>query len=593
MSMRAYRLRQQLQEAIDSENWTGFTKLWRELISTDWSYRFGSGKRSHSLEASDRFISFLTGGYPTYLTHIFPGDQDLSVLRHFSCLQLDDSDGRLCFRIQIGHGILTDIQITGPVVECDLTDLIDIYRKGTLTCNPQVLACLYPPALSLLLKVSPDVEDHDHTFLGAALNTIREAYVMAVTPAEQPINDRLENLIAVLPDIGKMPAIAALQAGNARAARRLFGLLSRLHYFEAYDYSNVAMQDHRMLDLSRKLSLSCEHNHQVFIAGQCIALSRLMMPAPYEKLDLARLAMVTRLLTEELLAHGGDWVCCDWFVPYINEPLYTVRNIVMWHHCRRNGLYVQEPRLDNPLRFESYIAMFNLLQPYVEAVSALLCSFDKSGYLSVVLNTLGEICKHASEMQFLEGEFLTVFEESRRRLEEKQQTLEGGATQKPDEQEKAQASPFIQESRICPSAPNLVTKPVDTPKDNFDELAKPDTAFTDLAKWVRENEDMTLQKLQAIDSSAQQRQRLMRFADEITDFIDETGQDTPAAQELREYTKRMVNGENLSPDEVRNFWLKSRLATEVEATAENLDKLLNTKGVKMTKQNGKVSVENL
>ena len=82
-------------------------------------------------------------------------------------------------------------------------------------------------------------------------------------------------------------------------------------------------------------------------------------------------------------------------------------------------------------------------------------------------------------------------------------------------------------------------------------------AFSDLSKWVDENETLTVEKLKAIDSAAQQPQRLRRYAEEIIDFIDETGQDTPAAGELRAYAERMARGENLSAEDVRNFWLKS------------------------------------
>ena len=144
-----------------------------------------------------------------------------------------------------------------------------------------------------------------------------------------------------------------------------------------------------------------------------------------------------------------------------------------------------------------------------------------------------------------------------------------------------------------PAIPDAIKAHIGGAKGKAEELVKTAEAFSDLSKWVGDNESMTAEKLQAIDSAAQQPQRLRRYAEEITAFIDETGQDTPAAQELRQYVARMAKGENLSADEVRNFWLKSRLAAEVERNAENLDALLNAKGVKMTKQNGKVTVENL
>ena len=144
-----------------------------------------------------------------------------------------------------------------------------------------------------------------------------------------------------------------------------------------------------------------------------------------------------------------------------------------------------------------------------------------------------------------------------------------------------------------PAIPDAIKAHIGGAKGKAEELVKTAEAFSDLSKWVGDNESMTAEKLQAIDSAAQQPQRLRRYAEEISNFIDETGQDTPAAQELRQYVARMAKGEDLSADEVRNFWLKSRLAAEVERNAENLDALLNAKGVKMAKQDGKVTVENL
>ncbi len=161
------------------------------------------------------------------------------------------------------------------------------------------------------------------------------------------------------------------------------------------------------------------------------------------------------------------------------------------------------------------------------------------------------------------------------------------------EQAKLEGKKIADDLRNDPAIPDTIKSFIAGSKSKADELTKTAEAFSDLSKWVGDTENMTVEKLQAIDSAAQQPQRLRRYAEEISNFIDETGQDTPAAQELRQYVARMAKGEDLSADEVRNFWLKSRLAAKVERNAENLDALFNAKGVKMTKQNGKVTVENL
>lgn len=429
MSMEAYRLLQKIDELIATECWSKFPKLWQELVpegAIAHIVAFG-GRRS---PPNPRLIEGINSSLPQFIG-IHESDNHYETVSRNIKTRIDDPeyDGSFCIKIELGSTNPVPMEIKISCLDFELRDLDRVFFAATQTCIPEVLKCLYPPAFSLILKsfqdISRDIEYEGaaspfESFVATVLESCNTAYYSVITSPEQKSCESLQQLVRYIPDVGKRPAIVALQAANIDAATLLFSHLGKIHQFEEYDYSPIVMEDRSILDVSKNIPQYFGHKHRNLVAGQCNALEELISPNIGDQRDMVRISKLSILLAEELPNCAFQWVSSNRFLAFMCGPIRAIESILGKYHDRYKSSPIAKEKIEkDPRQFVSDFEVIDHLIPYFLAATDLLCTSGAVDQTNIFLSVIMRVNQLNRDMNHILGKRAEVFEFCKLRLEER------------------------------------------------------------------------------------------------------------------------------------------------------------------------------
>lgn len=429
MSIGTYRLLQKIDAVIEAECWSEFPKLWQELVpgGTIANIVAFGGKRS---PPNPRLIEDINSNHPLFIG-IRDSDNHYETVSRNIKASVDHPvcDGGLCINVELGEANAVPIEIKIPCFDFKLRDLDRVFFAATQTCIPEVLDCLYPPAFSLILKSFQDISRHiDYeepaipfeSFVATVLESCNTAYCSVIRSPEPKSFESLQQLMRCIPDVGKKPAIVALQAANIDAATLLFSHLGKMHLFEEYDYSPIIMEDRSILDASKKLPPYFGHKHRNLVAGQCHTLSELISPNIGDIRDMARISKLSILLAEELRTCASQWTSSTRFLAFMCAPVRAIESLLGKFYDRYKSSPIAKEKIkNNPRLFASEFEAIDHLIPYFLAATELLCTSGAADQTNIFLSVIMRVNQLHRDMNNILGERAEVFEFCESRLEER------------------------------------------------------------------------------------------------------------------------------------------------------------------------------